>query len=161
MTEAPDDEALFARLHHLHLAQSAWVWAIGDRGDEFALSKAADFVPALTLRVFAIQNHTALESLAAPEESKLDRIIGIPWLDNLQLSVREGLTQVAIHSHYHRGQNATRFRELGAVPPGIDLARYTQAQLNRIARELNTRPRKTLGYRIPADILADTVASTG
>ena len=65
MTEAPDDEALFARLHHLHLAQSAWVWAIGDRGDEFALSKAADFVPALTLRVFAIQNHTALESLAA------------------------------------------------------------------------------------------------
>ena len=42
-----------------------------------------------------------------------------------------------------------------------DVARYTQAQLNRIARELNTRPRKTLGYRTPADILAETVASTG
>ena len=44
---------------------------------------------------------------------------------------------------------------------GTDLARYTQAQLNKIARALNTRPRKTLGYRTPADILADTVALTG
>ena len=42
-----------------------------------------------------------------------------------------------------------------------DLARYTQAQLDAIARELNTRPRKTLGYRTLADILAETVASTG
>ena len=39
--------------------------------------------------------------------------------------------------------------------------RYTQPQLDAIARELNTRPRKTLGYRTPADILAETVASTG
>ena len=39
--------------------------------------------------------------------------------------------------------------------------RYTQPQLDRIARELNTRPPKTLGYRPPADILAETVASTG
>ena len=42
-----------------------------------------------------------------------------------------------------------------------DLARYTQAQLDAIARELNTRPRKTLGYRTPAVTLAETVASTG
>ena len=33
--------------------------------------------------------------------------------------------------------------------------------LNAIARELNTRPRKTLGYRTPAVTLAETVASTG
>ena len=41
-----------------------------------------------------------------------------------------------------------------------DLARYTQTQPNAIARELNTRPRKTLGYRTPADKLAETVAPT-
>ena len=46
------------------------------------------------------------------------------------------------------------------LPKGTDLAGYTQAQLNAIARELNTQPRKTLGYRTPADILAETVAST-
>jgi uncharacterized damage-inducible protein DinB len=26
-----------------------------------------------------------------------------------------------MHSHYHRGQNATRLRELGGDPPGTDL----------------------------------------
>ena len=32
------------------------------------------------------------------------------------------------------------------LPKGTNLARYTQPQLDAIARELNTRPRKTLGY---------------
>lgn len=45
-------------------------------------------------------------------------------------------------------------------PRGTDLTTYTQAQLNVIARRLNTRPRKTLGYRTPAATLAASVAST-
>jgi IS30 family transposase len=45
-------------------------------------------------------------------------------------------------------------------PDGTDLATYTQAHLNAIARRLNTRPRKTLGYDTPADRLATCVAST-
>lgn len=45
-------------------------------------------------------------------------------------------------------------------PDGTDLSVYTQAQLNRIARRLNTRPRQTLGYETPADRLATCVAST-
>jgi len=45
-------------------------------------------------------------------------------------------------------------------PPGTDVAAFSQAQLNAIARRLNTRPRKTLGYRTPAATLAASVAST-
>lgn len=45
-------------------------------------------------------------------------------------------------------------------PDGTDLSTYTQAQLDRIARRLNMRPRKTLGYDTPADRLAADVAST-
>jgi IS30 family transposase len=45
-------------------------------------------------------------------------------------------------------------------PVGTDLSSVTQAQLNRIARRLNTCPRKTLGYDTPADRLATCVAST-
>jgi IS30 family transposase len=45
-------------------------------------------------------------------------------------------------------------------PEGTDLSTYTQAALNLVARRLNMRPRKTLGYQTPADRLATCVAST-
>ena len=45
-------------------------------------------------------------------------------------------------------------------PKGADLSTFSQAALNRVARSLNTRPRKTLGYRTPAEVLAVTVAPT-
>jgi len=46
-------------------------------------------------------------------------------------------------------------------PHGTDLSRYSQAKLDAVAQQLNTRPRKTLGYKTPADKLAQIVASTG
>ena len=45
-------------------------------------------------------------------------------------------------------------------PEGTDFSTYTQARLNLVARRLNTRPRKTLGYDTPADRLATCFAST-
>ncbi len=47
------------------------------------------------------------------------------------------------------------------LPKDSDLSRPSQAQLNAIARRLNTRPRKTLGYRTPAAVLERDVALTG
>ena len=47
------------------------------------------------------------------------------------------------------------------LPRRTDLSGYTQAQLDTIALRLNTRPRKTLGYRTPAVTHSETVASTG
>ena len=46
-------------------------------------------------------------------------------------------------------------------PKGTDLSQVTQQQLNGVAHKLNTRPRQTLGWKTPADVLAATVASTG
>jgi IS30 family transposase len=46
-------------------------------------------------------------------------------------------------------------------PKGTDLSGYSQVQLDAVALRLNTRPRKTLDYRTPADKLMATVALTG
>jgi IS30 family transposase len=45
-------------------------------------------------------------------------------------------------------------------PKGTDLSGLTQAELNRVARQLNQRPRETLGFKTPACILDQSVAAT-
>ena len=47
------------------------------------------------------------------------------------------------------------------LPKGIDISGYSQAKLNAVARQLNERPRKTLGFKTPAEMFSQTVALTG
>ena len=47
------------------------------------------------------------------------------------------------------------------MPKGMDLSDFSQTQLNAIARQLNERPRKTLGFHTPAEMFSECVASTG
>ncbi len=47
------------------------------------------------------------------------------------------------------------------LPKGIDISSYSQAKLNSVARQLNERPRKTLGFQTPAQMFSQSVALTG
>ena len=46
-------------------------------------------------------------------------------------------------------------------PKGINISSYSQAKLNALARQLNERPRKILGFQTPAEMFSQTVALTG
>ncbi len=46
------------------------------------------------------------------------------------------------------------------LPKGIDISDLSQARLNAIARQLNERPRKTLGFQTPAEMFSQCVALT-
>jgi len=47
------------------------------------------------------------------------------------------------------------------LPRTTDLSKVTQSQLNTIARSLNGRPRKTLGWMSPSEAFSEAVAMTG
>ena len=89
---------------------------------EFIFKKLEDFASMADLKAYARQGLAELnERLKRTDQDRMETVIEVPWFKPpAKISVRQALTQAAMHSHYHRGQNATRLRELGGVPPMTD-----------------------------------------
>jgi uncharacterized damage-inducible protein DinB len=119
---ALEDKAIRERLLHIHQVQYAFLWITGPRNSEFAFKKLEDFASMADLKEYARRYHAAVaELLKGSNRETLEELVEAPWFKPpVKLSRRHALTQAAMHSHYHRGQNATRLRELGGVPPYTD-----------------------------------------
>jgi len=116
------DKPLRERLLHIHLVQHAFLWISGPRSSQFELKKLEHFANDAEFKIYAQQGNSAFRDLLRNSNADwLEEVIEIPWFQPaLKISRRHALTQAAMHSHYHRGQNATRLRELDGVPPMTD-----------------------------------------
>jgi IS30 family transposase len=66
------------------------------------------------------------------------------------------------HSPWQRGSNENTNGLLRQYfPSNTDLSLHSAAHLNAVARELNNRPRQTLGWMKPFEVFSRTVASIG
>jgi transposase, IS30 family len=66
------------------------------------------------------------------------------------------------HSPWQRGSGENTNGLLRQYfPKTADLSKHGAAHLNAVARELNNRPRQTLGWMKPCEVFSRTVASIG
>src|SRR4029077_3927599 len=79
---AKDDEAITNRLHHIHLVQRGFSWAVGDRQASFVFTAPKDFSSLAVLKSYAREYHDEIAGfMAALSEARLAETIEIPWFD--------------------------------------------------------------------------------
>ncbi len=123
------------------------------------------------VRITGRETQTVVQALTQQVQRLPEGLMAtLTWDRGLELAAHRAFSiatgvQVYFCDPYSPWQRGTNENTNGLLrqyfPKGTTLSGYTQVQLDAIARELNTRPRKTLDYRTPAEVLAETVASTG
>jgi IS30 family transposase len=113
----------------------------------------------------AVRTALAERILTLPEQLRRsltwDR--GKEMADHVRFTVETGVAVYFCdpHSPWQRGSNEnTNGLVRQYFPKGTDLSVHSQAHLDTVARELNARPRQTLGWMKPSEALAKIVAMT-
>jgi len=105
---------------------------------------------------------TAIQTLPEQLRKSLAWDQGVEMAQHAQLRIDSGLEIYFCdpQSPWQRGTNENTNGLLRQYfPKGTDLSRYGRDDLNAVAATLNARPRKTLGWRTPAEALDDQLSS--
>ena len=144
------DERLRWLFHHVHLVQLIYLQAW--RGDRFELTELKSYDDLIAIERWARPYYERLTAFAASlNDARLQAPAEFPpeWLAMIDeyfpsrppVTLADTAWQVFSHTTYHRGQIATRIRELGGEPPGIDYISW--AWMGRPAPEWNATSTKT------------------
>jgi uncharacterized damage-inducible protein DinB len=121
------DERLKYLFHHVHLVQSVYLQAW--RGDAFVVTELTAFSDLAAIEAWAKPYYRLVSDYAATvDESKFSQPVDFPWSQLIAdkygkvipAALSESAWQVFSHTTYHRGQIATRTRDLGGEPPLVD-----------------------------------------
>jgi uncharacterized damage-inducible protein DinB len=117
-----EDAVIREKLNHIHLTQKAFLTIVRHLPLERSLFSLETNMELLKSNVREL--HREIQEFARSSSDDIfSELITIPWFKDppIRIPVVSALTQAAMHSHYHRAQNATRLRELGGSPPLTDL----------------------------------------
>jgi uncharacterized damage-inducible protein DinB len=121
---ARDHEELRRRVDHIVAVQKAFVSVLGGG----PLVRPPDGPPPSfeELRTRAQASHADLRDFVAALEAQGPEALGfkvrIPWFPDppCEITIAEGLVQVALHTQHHRGQCMTRLKDFGGEPKNVD-----------------------------------------
>lgn len=141
--------------------QRSWIATLVERSSRFTMLVKVTSKDSVTVAA-ALRKHV----LRIPSELRRS----LTWDRGSELAKHKELALAADldiyfcdpHSPWQRGTNENTNGQLRQYfPKGTDLSIFRQPELNAVARELNERPRKTLGFLSPAEHYAANVALLG
>ena len=126
---AAADEELRRMLNHILFSNRFWILTIlgkpFDRESEMQLPANL----AVIIARFQETEHLEADWLANSTESDLDRKLETHSSRlGIDVTVREAILQICLHTQGHRPQCATRLRALGGTPPGTDYVLWVKNQ---------------------------------
>ena len=131
---AAEDEELRRMLHHILFSNRFWLFTILGlpfvREDEMLIpANLAGVIDRLK-----VTEHLESEWLSKANKSDLERMLETRTSRlGIDVSVRQAILQICMHTHGHRAQCTTRLRALGGIPPGTDFVLWIKDQ-SRCAR---------------------------
>lgn len=113
-----DDAEIRTRLNHMVMAQQMLTALARGETPDLAAMKEVESSDKLE----AAMHKAHAELAAALGCADLDKIIALPRGPNGPFAAPAGvlLLQALLHGQHHRGQNASRMRQLGTTPPMTD-----------------------------------------
>ena len=114
------DDGIRRKLEHIHAVQRIYLAFFREETPDFNALQQPFHSPEALAASFREYHAAIREESAKWTEEWLREALPIDWFKNNKPTRAEAVMQVILHDQSHRGQNATRMRDLAWKPPLTD-----------------------------------------